>query len=455
MAFSVDIATQNLGPVPPSVPVAGVSVTPGIVPQGVDSQGLSDAVGNVFNGGTFDGLSFSYSAVTKNMDATNTDKGSVAVTAHEAAGDPHPQYTTDAEVNALIAAASITGPEVSVEYALTVDQTISEDTATLLDLDDPVVTHADFSSDGAGTFTVAVAGLYGVDVSVVLETGGTSALLSATIGLFRNTTLVAVADCGDVPISTQRVINLSTQVICAASDDLSVKIITNNVSGAGTADVLATADAVGETGVVLTGIKIVRQEVGPALSGGGGGVTDHGALTGLGDDDHTQYHNDARGDARYSLLGHTHPEEWAYLYLGSDHSNSTTTASDIPTIQLTFPNAGRFVIEFLLLAQTTNVTTMPRFTVSEPNNSNGAWLLYTTHAATTTLTATGGTGATPGVTAGGTARSANLPLLVEGKAYYIATATATLAWKLRLSSETGGVSVSVLAGSFIRWRQLP
>jgi hypothetical protein len=26
---------------------------------------------------------------------------------------------------------------------------------------------------------------------------------------------------------------------------------------------------------------------------------DHGALTGLGDDDHTQYHNDARGDARY------------------------------------------------------------------------------------------------------------------------------------------------------------
>jgi hypothetical protein len=29
------------------------------------------------------------------------------------------------------------------------------------------------------------------------------------------------------------------------------------------------------------------------------GTTDHGALGGLGDDDHTQYHNDARGDARY------------------------------------------------------------------------------------------------------------------------------------------------------------
>ena len=29
---------------------------------------------------------------------------------------------------------------------------------------------------------------------------------------------------------------------------------------------------------------------------GGGGVTEHGLLTGLGDDDHSQYHNDSRAD---------------------------------------------------------------------------------------------------------------------------------------------------------------
>lgn len=40
--------------------------------------------------------------------------------------------------------------------------------------------------------------------------------------------------------------------------------------------------------------------------GEGGEISDHGTLTGLGDDDHTQYHNDARGDARYSLLAHNH-----------------------------------------------------------------------------------------------------------------------------------------------------
>jgi len=34
----------------------------------------------------------------------------------------------------------------------------------------------------------------------------------------------------------------------------------------------------------------------------GGGVTDHGALTGLADDDHTQYLTNARGDARYQAI---------------------------------------------------------------------------------------------------------------------------------------------------------
>jgi hypothetical protein len=40
-----------------------------------------------------------------------------------------------------------------------------------------------------------------------------------------------------------------------------------------------------------------------ADTGPGGGVSDHGALTGLGDDDHAQYHTDARGDARYATGG--------------------------------------------------------------------------------------------------------------------------------------------------------
>lgn len=49
-------------------------------------------------------------------------------------------------------------------------------------------------------------------------------------------------------------------------------------------------------------IDDITEQVNSLLSsggGGGGGSTDHGTLTGLSDDDHSQYHNNARGDARY------------------------------------------------------------------------------------------------------------------------------------------------------------
>lgn len=62
----------------------------------------------------------------------------------------------------------------------------------------------------------------------------------------------------------------------------------------------------GTTGQALVKASNTDYDVTWGAGGGGGGVTDHGLLTGLGDDDHPQYHNDSRGDARYSLLAHTH-----------------------------------------------------------------------------------------------------------------------------------------------------
>lgn len=66
------------------------------------------------------------------------------------------------------------------------------------------------------------------------------------------------------------------------------------------------------------------RKVETAAPGGPGGVTDHGALTGLADDDHAQYHTDARGDARYSPLGHTHAQ-----------LHDPATVSDTSSINLT------------------------------------------------------------------------------------------------------------------------
>ncbi len=52
----------------------------------------------------------------------------------------------------------------------------------------------------------------------------------------------------------------------------------------------------------INGVSVLGS--GDLVVAGTGGVTDHGALTGLDDDDHAQYHNDARGDARYVAIAH-------------------------------------------------------------------------------------------------------------------------------------------------------
>lgn len=59
-------------------------------------------------------------------------------------------------------------------------------------------------------------------------------------------------------------------------------------------------------GVTLSGTLTGRLVGSGDITITGTGVTDHGALTGSGDDDHPQYLNNARGDARYASLSHNH-----------------------------------------------------------------------------------------------------------------------------------------------------
>jgi hypothetical protein len=60
-------------------------------------------------------------------------------------------------------------------------------------------------------------------------------------------------------------------------------------------------------------------------STGGGGTSDHGSLTGLSDDDHTQYHNNARGDLRYPSIA-------ALTAVQTTATNAASAASDAYTL---------------------------------------------------------------------------------------------------------------------------
>ena len=67
-------------------------------------ENAQDAVGAAIAAGTGDGVSLAYDDAGNKINATNTDKGSVAVASHVAAPDPHPQYTTEAEASAAAVA---------------------------------------------------------------------------------------------------------------------------------------------------------------------------------------------------------------------------------------------------------------------------------------------------------------------------------------------------------------
>lgn len=71
-------------------------------------------------------------------------------------------------------------------------------------------------------------------------------------------------------------------------------------------DAAVPVDGIPNRTLVNAAMKQLILDIAAGGGGGGGGASDHGALTGLTDDDHTQYHNNTRGDVRYSQLDHGH-----------------------------------------------------------------------------------------------------------------------------------------------------
>lgn len=69
--------------------------------------------------------------------------------------------------------------------------------------------------------------------------------------------------------------------------------------------------------VLLAGANVTITPDGETISiasSGGGGSSDHGTLTGLADDDHTQYHNDSRADTWLATKSTTNLAEGTNLY---------------------------------------------------------------------------------------------------------------------------------------------
>jgi hypothetical protein len=157
----------------------------------------------------------------------------------------------------------------------------------------PDISDALIGADGitiiSGTNTTTVSGFRDEFVS------SSGSLQTQIDNIDSSVTLQDAYDNGNGSIVTSTSIGPFTVVGSGlVTDDLDVTNTLTALAGSFLGiDVNGTVDA--GTGDFTTSLTISGQPV----STGTGGVGDHGDLTGLSGDDHLQYHNDTRGDARY------------------------------------------------------------------------------------------------------------------------------------------------------------
>lgn len=380
MPLSFDIGAQSNAPVPPAQPAQGVSVASRPTGTTASDQGVADQVGAVVTGGTFDGLALSYNGTTRAVSGTNTDKGSVAVAAHEAASDPHPQYTTDAEVAAEIAAHEAAS-DPHPQYVRQSSGEVSES----LDFTGLVSFRGSLTTYKVGPVHFMSPGFVDTDKTALRLTpddkstapaGQTTELVITSrkpsgagdhdwvLGLARDPGYTSGRLLIEEPVLRQADAQERFTMAPGAVFSLSRLDPWDAASAAtfGYAGPLPMPGLSGQLHYSDSHLNFYSPDSGEwrrvphfpkpvSLSpgdvptwdgtewvvapggGGGGGTSDHGALLGLADDDHPQYHNDSRGDARYLRL-----------------TGGTLTGNLLAPATIVGPSAAAFSYPFVLTA---------------------------------------------------------------------------------------------------------
>lgn len=160
-----------------------------------------------------------------------------------------------------------------------------------------------------------------------------------------------------------------------------------------------------------------------------------------------------RGDQTWAAAGGG-SDPWTYVKLGSDFPTTSATAVDVTGMFFT-PQANQtYLVEANLFLRTATATVGPRPGCAwNTGNTDGVMSVQTTSSATANVFANGNINAAVLTPVGGLPNTTqSYPAYLYGT--FIVGASPTGNWRLQLASETAGTTVTMKAGSWLRYRTI-
>jgi hypothetical protein len=148
-------------------------------------------------------------------------------------------------------------------------------------------------------------------------------------------------------------------------------------------------------------------------------------------------------------------DPWTYLKLGNNFTTSSATAVDLTGLGFAPAVNTTYTFEALLMLKTATATVNPRTGFAWPTGmTSGVVSINQSQSVTAQLMAFGSIAAASLIAVGGlTNTTAAWPAIVYGVAVAGATPSGNI--RVQMASETAGTVVTVLAGSFLKYRVVP